>query len=54
MIATEQGCVQMKPKRVLVFTTPLLLKMFRDNDGSSSVDGTFKITRDSGAKHSSS
>ena len=33
-----------KPKRVLVFTTPLLLKLFQDNDGKASVDGTWKIT----------
>lgn len=30
------------PKRVLVFTSKKLLKLFEDNDGKSSVDGTFK------------
>jgi hypothetical protein len=33
------------PKRVLVFTSKKLLKLFEDNDGKSSVDGTFKAIR---------
>ena len=30
------------PKRILVFTSAKLLKLFEKNDGKSSVDGTFK------------
>ena len=30
------------PKRVIIFTSPKLLKLFEENDGKSSVDGTFK------------
>ena len=30
------------PKRVFVFTSPKLLKLFEENDGKASVDGTFK------------
>ena len=40
----EEEVNDAKPKRVLVFTTPLLLKLFNDNDGKASVDGTWKTT----------
>ena len=30
------------PKRAFVFSSPKLLKLFEENDGKASVDGTFK------------
>ena len=40
----DQSTDDMKPKRLLIFTTKVLLELFEDNDGKASVDGTFKIT----------
>ena len=38
----EETETESLPKRVLVFTSPKLLKLFENSEGKSSVDGTFK------------
>ena len=39
---TPEDTERVLPKRVIVFTSPKLPKQFEENDGKSSVDGTFK------------
>ena len=39
---TPEETERVLPKRVIVFTSPKLLKLVGENDGKTSVDGTFK------------